>query len=183
MKLRTLAAGAFALALLTATMPLFAKDYFLASGRWDNVVLVIDLEKALDRTNDATPGAVVNRLRVTPDIDGNGTGKLDTIASGQPIMITIAPDQKKAYVVNHSGRSKPEDAKAFQHGHPGTVTVLDMSKALDPRMNGTLGAVEAIIDTGGFGPTGFAITPDGRYGVLAHAEDQGNEDGGRHITP
>ena len=182
MKLRTLAVGAFALALLTATMPLFAKDYFLASGRWDNVVLVIDLEKALDRANDATPGAIVNRLRVTPDIDGNGTGKLDTIASGQPIMITISPDQKKAYVVNHSGRSKPEDAKAFQHGHPGTVTVLDMSKALDPRMNGTLGAVEAIIDTGGFGPTGFAITPDGRYGVLAHAEDKGNEDGGRHIT-
>src|SRR5687767_15528879 len=46
------------------------------------------------------------RLRVTPDIDGSGTGKLDTIASGQPIIVTIAPDQKKAYVVNHSGRSK-----------------------------------------------------------------------------
>ncbi len=182
MKLRILAAGASALALQTVPMSATAKDYFLASGRWDNVVLVIDLEKALDRANDATPNAIVNRLRVTPDIDGNGTGKPDTIASGQPIIITIAPDQKKAYVVNHSGRSKPEDAKAFQHGHPGTVTVLDMSKALDPKMNGTLGAVEAIIDTGGFGPTGFAITPDGKYGALAHAEDKGNEDGGRHIT-
>jgi DNA-binding beta-propeller fold protein YncE len=182
MKQRTLAAGASALALLTITMPAMAKDYFLASGRWDNVVLVIDLEKALDRANDATPNAIINRLRVTPDIDGNGTGKLDTIASGQPIIITIEPDQMKAYVVNHSGRSKPEDAKAFQHGHPGTVTVLDMSKALDPRMDGTLGAVAAIIDTGGFGPTGFAITPDGKYGALAHAEDKGNEDGGRHIT-
>ena len=174
--------GASALALMAMGMPAMAKDYFLASGRWDNVVLVIDLEKALVPANDATPNAVVNRLRVTPDIDANGTGKPDTVSSGQPIIVAIAPGYKKAYVVNHSGRSKPEDAKAFQHGHPGTVTVVDLTKALDPKMSGTLDAVETIIDTGGFGPTGFAITPDGKYGALAHAEDKGNEDGGRHIT-
>jgi DNA-binding beta-propeller fold protein YncE len=176
MKAPIFAVGASALALLTIAMPAMAKDYFLASGRWDNVVLVIDLEKAIAPANDGTPNAVVNRLRVTPDIDGG------IISSGQPIVVAIAPGGKKAYVVNHSGRSKPEDAKAFQHGHPGTVTVVDLTKALDPKLNGTLGAVETIIDTGGFGPTGFAITPDGKYGALAHAEDKGNEDGGRHIT-
>jgi DNA-binding beta-propeller fold protein YncE len=182
MKASIATVGASALTLMTIGMPAMAKDYFLASGRWDNVVLVVDLEKALIPANDATANAIVNRLRVTPDIDATGSGKLDTIASGQPIVVTIAPDFKKAYVVNHSGRSKPEDAKAFQHGHAGTVTVVDLTKALDPKMNQTLGAVETIIDTGGFGPTGFAITPDGKYGALAHAEDKANEDGGRHIT-
>src|SRR6478735_2498660 len=83
-----------------------AKDYFLASGRWDNVVLVIDLERAIDPANDGTPKAVVNRIRVTPDIDATGTGKADTISSGQPITITIASDYRRAYVVNHSGRTR-----------------------------------------------------------------------------
>lgn len=159
-----------------------AKDYFLASGRWDNVVLVIDLDKAIDPANDATPNAVINRLRVTPDIDPKGSGKADTIASGQPIIVTIAPDQKRAYVVNHSGKATPEEAGAFQHGHAGSVTVIDLAKATDPKANGTLAAVETFIDSEGFGATGFAISPDGRHAALAHAEEKGNEDGGRHIN-
>ncbi|QZN98957.1 hypothetical protein [Chenggangzhangella methanolivorans] len=66
----TLAFSVAALAAATvAGGPALAKDYFLASGRWDNVVLVIDLEKAIDPKNDATPNAVINRLRVTPDIE------------------------------------------------------------------------------------------------------------------
>jgi DNA-binding beta-propeller fold protein YncE len=156
-----------------------AKDYFLASGRWDNVVLVIDLEKAIDPANDGTPKAVINRLRVTPDIQVDGK---TVISSGQPITIAISPDYKRAYSVNHSGRTKPELAAAFQHGHAGTVTVIDLTKALDPKHNETLGAVEGYIETGGFGPTGFAIAPDGRHAVLAHAEREGDEDGGRHIS-
>jgi DNA-binding beta-propeller fold protein YncE len=156
-----------------------AKDYFLASGRWDNVVLVIDLEKAIDPANDGTPKAVVNRLRVTPDIEVGGK---TVISSGQPISIAIAPDNRRAYVVNHSGRTSPEAAAAFQHGHAGTVTVLNLGKALDPASNGTLAAVEGYIETEGFGPTGFAIAADGRHAVLAHAEREGDEDGGRHIS-
>ncbi len=159
-----------------------AKDYFLASGRWDNVVLVIDLEMAIDPANDGTPKAVINRLRVTPDIDARGTGKADTISSGQPIIVAIAPDQKRAYVVNHSGKATPEEAGAFQHGHAGSVTVVDLTKALDPKANGTLAAVEGYIDSEGFGATGFAISPDGKHAALAHAEEKGNEDGGRHIN-
>lgn len=175
----TLLSGAFALAAFGPIQHAMAKDYFLASGRWDNVVLVIDLEKALDPANDGTPKAVVNRLRVTPDIQIDGK---TVISSGQPISIAISPDERKAYVVNHSGRSTPAAAGAFQHGHAGTVTVLDLTKALDPKHNETLGAVETYIDTGGFGPTGFAIAADGKHAVLAHAEQEGDEDGGRHLS-
>lgn len=156
-----------------------AKDYFLASGRWDNVVLVIDLEKAIDPANDATSRAVINRLRVTPDIEVDGK---TVTSSGQPIIVTIAPDYKRAYVVNHSGKSKPADAAAFQHGHPGSVTIVDLAKALDPKANGTLSAVAGYIDSEGFGATGFAISPDGKHAALAHAEQKGDEDGGRHIN-
>jgi DNA-binding beta-propeller fold protein YncE len=175
-------AGACFLGLLACVQPAAAKDYFLASGRWDNVVLVIDLQRALDPANDGTPNAVVNRLRVTPDIDAKGAGKADTVASGQPIIVAVAPGGKRAYISNHSGKTSPEAAAAFQHGHPGSVTVLDLAKATDPAANNTLAAVEAWIDSEGFGATGFAIAPDGRYAAIAHAEAEGNEDGGRHIN-
>jgi 6-phosphogluconolactonase (cycloisomerase 2 family) len=179
MQRTTLLGTMVALGAIATAQQALAKDYFLASGRWDNVVLVIDLDKAIDPANDGTPKAVVNRLRVTPDIQVDGK---TVVSSGQPISIAIAPDQRRAYVVNHSGRSTPEAAAAFQHGHAGTVTVVDLKKALDPASNGTLGAVEGYIETGGFGPTGFAIAADGKHAVLAHAEQEGDEDGGRHIS-
>jgi DNA-binding beta-propeller fold protein YncE len=178
--LRTMLLGTtLALCALGGAHQVMAKDYFLASGRWDNVVLVIDLEKALDPANDGTAKAVVNRLRVTPDIQVDGK---TVVSSGQPISIAIAADHRRAYVVNHSGRTAPEAATTFQHGHAGTVTVIDLKKALDPASNGTLGAVEGYIETGGFGPTGFAIAADGKHAVLAHAEQEGDEDGGRHLS-
>jgi DNA-binding beta-propeller fold protein YncE len=157
------------------------KNYMLASGRWDNTVIVIDVAKAIIPANDATPNAVVNRLRVTPDIDANGSGKLDTVASGQPITVSIAPDNLHAYIVNHSGKSTPAQAASFQHGWPGTVTVVNLTKALDPANNGTLNAVDAYIDSKGFGGTGFAITADQKYGVVANSESPDSEDGGNHI--
>lgn len=171
--------GAAALIFSGGTQGVMAKDYFLASGRWDNVVLVIDLEKAIDPANDGTPKAVLNRLRVTPDIEVDGK---TVAASGQPIIVTIAPDYKRAYVVNHSGRAKPADAAKFQHGHAGSVTIVDLAKAVDPKASGTLDAVAGYIDSEGFGATGFAISPDGKHAALAHAEREGDEDGGRHIN-
>jgi DNA-binding beta-propeller fold protein YncE len=179
MQRTTLLGTMVALCAIAAAQQAQAKDYFLASGRWDNVVLVIDLDKAIDPANDGTAKAVVNRLRVTPDIQVDGKS---VVSSGQPISIAIAPDQRRAYVVNHSGRSTPEAAAAFQHGHAGTVTVVDLKKALDPASDGTLNAVEGYIETGGFGPTGFAIAADGKHAVLAHAEQEGDEDGGRHLS-
>jgi DNA-binding beta-propeller fold protein YncE len=174
-----LLSGTTALALSGGSSQAMAKDYFLASGRWDNVVLVIDLDKAIDPANDGTPKAIANRLRVTPDIEVDGK---TVVSSGQPINVAISPDNRRAYIVNHSGRTRPELAAAFQHGHAGTVTVLDLGKALDPKSNGTLAAVEGYIETQGFGPTGFAISPDGKHAALAHAEREGDEDGGRHIN-
>ena len=157
------------------------RDYLLASGRWDNTVIVIDVAKALIPANDGTPNAVVNRLRVTPDIDATGNGKLDTIASGQPISVVVSGDQRRAYVSNHSGKSTPAQAASFQHGWPGTYTVLDLSKALNPANNGTLNAVSGYIDGENFGATGFAISPDQRYAAAAASETPDSEDGGRTI--
>ena len=81
----------------------------------------------------------------------------------------IAPDKRLAYIVNHSGRVSQDAARVFQHGHPGTVTVVNLEMALDPANDGTLNAVEGFIETEGAGPTGFAIAPDGKHAFLAHA--------------
>ena len=96
--------------------------------------------------------------------------------------MVIPPAGRFAYVVNHSGRATPAATAAFQHGHAGTVTVLDLQKVLDPANNGTTNAVVAIIPTGGFGPVGLAVTPDRRFALVSNAEGDGNEDGGRTIS-
>ncbi|MEO7246164.1 MAG: hypothetical protein ABIX12_13590 [Rubrivivax sp.] len=144
-------------------------------------MIVIDVAKAIDPANDATSNAVINRLRVTPDVDATGTGKLDTPASGQPINVVISPDQRRAYVVNHAGRATPAQSASFQHGWPGTVTVVNLAKALDPANNGTLNAVEAYIDSQNYGATGFAISPDQKYAAHASSEGPGTEDGARYL--
>jgi DNA-binding beta-propeller fold protein YncE len=156
--------------------------FLLVSGRWDNTVLVIDVQKAMDPANDGTPNAIVNRVRVTPDVDAKGTGAQDTPASGQPVNVVLSPDNRYAYVVNHSGSVAPAAAAAFQHGHAGTVTVHNVAKALDPANNMTLNAVDAIIPTRNFGPVGLAVTPDGRHALVSGSEGDGDEDGGRVIT-
>jgi DNA-binding beta-propeller fold protein YncE len=159
-----------------------AGPFVLVSGRWDNTVVVLDLAKALDPANDGTPNAVVNRLRVTPDIDAQGTGRADTPASGQPVNVVIPPQDRFAYVVNHSGSATEAAAAAFQHGHVGTVTALDLTKALDPGNQGTMNAMAAVIPTGGFGPVGLAVTPDGRFALVSNSEGDGDEEGGRTIS-
>ena len=159
-----------------------AGPYAVVSGRWDSTVIVIDLERALDPANDGTPNAVINRLRVTPDIDAKGTGTADTPASGQPVNVVIPPAGRLAYVVNHSGNATPAAAAAFQHGHAGTVTVVDLQKALDPANNGTMAAMAAVIPTGGAGPVGLTVTPDGRFALVSNSEGHGDEDGGRTLA-
>ena len=156
--------------------------FLFVSGRWDNVVSIVDLTRALDPANNGTPAAIISRVRVTPDIDADGDGVADTPASGQPVSLIVAADRRFAYVVNHSGRATPAAAAAFQHGHPGTVTVLNVAKALDPAHSGTTNAMEDIIDTGTAGPVGIAFTPDQSHLVVSSAEAEGYEDGGRQIT-
>lgn len=156
--------------------------HILVSGRWDNVVSVVDLRRALDPANDGTPQAIVNRIRVTPDVDADGDGIPDTIASGQPVNVVIPKAGRYAYVVNHSGRATPAAAAAFQHGHPGVVTVVDLKAALDPSSNNTTQAIADLIATGLAGPVGAAMTPDEKYLLVSCAEAAECEDGGAEIT-
>jgi DNA-binding beta-propeller fold protein YncE len=155
--------------------------FFIVSGRWDNTVALVELGRALDRRNDATPAAIIAAVRVTPDIDA-GHGVADTPASGQPVSVAVAADARTAYVVNHSGLATEAAATEFQHGHAGTVTVLDLARAFDPAHANTTSAVAAIIPTGTAGPVGIALTPDQKFLAVSSAEAAGREDGGREIT-
>jgi DNA-binding beta-propeller fold protein YncE len=156
--------------------------HILVSGRWDNVVSVVDLSRALDPTNHGTPNAIVNRPRVTPDVDSDGDGVPDVIASGQPVNVVIPKTGRYAYVVNHSGRATPAAAAAFQHGHPGVVTVVDLAAALDRASNGTTKAIAELIPTGLAGPVGAALTPDEKFLLVSCAEASESEDGGAEVT-
>ena len=156
--------------------------HLIVSGRWDNNVAVIDVAAALDPANDCTDRAVVSRPRVTPDVDTNGDGVPDAPASGQPVALTIDRAGRFAYVVNHSGAATPQAAGAYQHGHPGLITVLDVAAAIDPANNGALGAVAAFVPTGRTGPVGCGLAPDGRTLLVNCGEASESEDGGDEVT-
>jgi len=145
----------------------------LASGRWDNNLAVIDVARALDRANDATDRAVLALPRATPDLDG-------APASGQPVNLLCPPGSAHAYVVNHSGTASAAQASAYQHGHPGTLTVLDRARLL--ASDGTAGAIAGVIELGICGPVGIALSPDGAQILVSSAEAAGAEDGGAEIA-
>lgn len=154
----------------------------IVSGRWDNTVAVVDIGMALAPENDGTDASVLSRPRVTPDVDTDGDGRPDAPASGQPVAVAVDRENRFAYVVNHSGAATPAAAAAYQHGHPGIVTVLDVAKAQDPKHDQTLGAVADFIPTGRTGPVGPALTPDGRHLLVNCGEAEGSEDGGNEVT-
>jgi DNA-binding beta-propeller fold protein YncE len=156
--------------------------HLLISGRWDNNVAVVDVAAALLPENDGTDKAVVSRPRVTPDVDTDGDGKPDTPASGQPVSIVVDKAGRYAYVGNHSGAATPSGAGAYQHGHPGLITIVDLAKAMDPAHDGTLGAVAAFMPTGRTGPVGCALTPDGASLLVNCGEAEKSEDGGDELT-
>jgi DNA-binding beta-propeller fold protein YncE len=156
--------------------------HLIVSGRWDDNVAIVDVDKALASENDRTPNAVISRPRVTPDVDADGDGVPDAKASGQPVAITVDRQGRFAYVVNHSGAATPAGAAGYQHGHPGLVTVVDLEAARDPAHDGTLGAVAAFVPTGRTGPVGCALSPDGQTLLVNCGEAEGSEDGGDEIT-
>jgi DNA-binding beta-propeller fold protein YncE len=156
--------------------------HLIVSGRWDNWVAILDIGKALLPENNVTDRAVISRPRVTPDVDCNGDGVPDTPASGQPVGVTVDPEGRFAYVVNHSGQATPAAAGRYQHGHPGLITVVDIKAALDPACNGTLAAVAAFIPTGRTGPVGCGLTPDGKTLLVNCGEAAESEDGGDELT-
>ena len=156
--------------------------HLIVSGRWDNTLAIVDIEAALAASNDATPNAIISRPRVTPDVDTDGDGRADAWASGQPIIVAVDRAARFAYVVNHSGAATPEAAGAYQHGHPGLITVVDLAAVRDPIHTGTLGAVAGFIPTGRTGPTGCGFSPDGRTLLVNCGEATGSEDGGDEVT-
>ena len=156
--------------------------HLIVSGRWDDNVAIVDVDKALLPENDRTSNAIISRPRVTPDVDTDGDGVPDAKASGQPVAIVVDRAAKFAYVVNHSGAATPKGAAGYQHGHPGLITVVDLAKARDPAHDGTLGAVAAFMPTGRTGPVGCAITPDGKTLLVNCGEAEESEDGGDEIT-
>lgn len=83
----------YAAAVATAT----AAPYLLVSGRWDNTLVVIDLAKAMDPANDGTPSAIVNRVRVTPDLAPLPLVTTDKRPS-RPRGIAITPEGKYAAI-------------------------------------------------------------------------------------
>lgn len=156
--------------------------HLIVSGRWDNNVAVIDVARALAPENDGTASAIISRPRVTPDVDADGDGVAEAVASGQPVAVCVDAARRYAYIGNHSGAASPAAAGAYQHGHPGLITVLDIAKALDPAHDGTLAAVEAFVPTGRTGPVGIGLTPDGRTLLVNCGEAEGSEDGGDEVT-
>ena len=156
--------------------------HIIVSGRWDNNVAIVDIARALEPASDGTSRAVVARPRVTPDVDCNGDGIPDAAASGQPVSVLVDRAGRFAYIVCHSGAATPAAAGAYQHGHPGLVTVLDIAKALDPAHDGRLGAVAAFMATGRTGPVGLGLTPDGATLLVNCGEAAGSEDGGDEVT-
>lgn len=159
-----------------------SKGRLIVSGRWDDNVAIVDIATALRPENDGTSNAVISRPRVTPDLDLDGDGIPDARASGQPVAVAVDAAGHFAYVVCHSGNASPAAAGAYQHGHPGLVTVLDVAAAMDPAHDNTLGAVVDFISTGRTGPVGCALSPDGTKLLVNCGEDAGSEDGGDEVT-
>jgi DNA-binding beta-propeller fold protein YncE len=175
--------AAAALCLLALGEASAAGPYALIAGRRDPAVTVVDLAKALEAGNNGTTNAVISRVRVSPDVDTNGDGVVDAPASGLPSNLVIPKGGRYAYVVNHGGiTATPAQVAAFQHGWPGTVTVLDLKKALDPANNSTLNAVVSWVPTGGFGAVGLAVMADQKTALAPHSEGPGKEDGGRDLN-
>lgn len=156
--------------------------HLIVSGRWDDNVAIVDVEQALLPENDGTDRAVISRPRVTPDVDTDGDGVPDAPASGQPVAVAVDRAGRYAYVVNHSGAATPKAAGAYQHGHPGLITVIDLAAAKDPANDGGLGAVAAFVPTGRTGPVGCGLTPDGSTLLVNCGEAAESEDGGDEVT-
>ena len=169
-------------AALCAELVWAGETLVLVAGRRDPRITIIDLERALDPANSGTANAVLSRVRVTPDIDTNGDGIPDSPASGLPSNVVVSPDGRTAFAVNHAGNATPAAVNVFQHGHLGTVTVLDLRRALDPASNNTTHAIRAIIPTGFWGPVGLGLSPDRRFALVGNSESEGKEDGAREIS-
>jgi YVTN family beta-propeller protein len=131
------------------------RDLALVAGRRDKELIIVDLTRALDPKNTGTSNAVVARVPV---------GSL-------PSALLASPDGRSAYVVNHAGAADQQainraDKPFFQHGHRGSVTIVDIQKATTAPSQ----AVLSTVDAGGFGPVGLALSRDQKRLYVANSE-------------
>jgi DNA-binding beta-propeller fold protein YncE len=164
--------------------------YAVVTGRRDPRLIVIDLGRVSDPANNATSNAIVNRVRVSPDVPSIDPARVDAPligvqmkpADALPNNITIPPGSGRAFVVNHAGVSRPDDVESgMPHGYPGTLAVLDLAKLLDPGASTTTSAMIGDIYTGGNGPAGVVVTPDFKFALIGNSEGNNNEDGASEI--
>ncbi len=176
-------------ALLASGSAVADGPFALVTGRRDPRVIVIDIAKAMDPANAGTQKAIVSRVRITPDVPAIDPSRTDAKYIGVNHVpgdalsnnIVIGPDGK-AYVVDHAGLSRPVDVESgMPHGYPGAVTILDLKKALDPANADTTNAIDGIYSSGGGGPAGLVVTPNGHYAIVANSEGIGTEDGADQI--
>jgi YVTN family beta-propeller protein len=131
------------------------RDLTLVTGRRDKELIIVDLQRALEPKNSGTSNAVVARVPV---------GSL-------PSALLTSPDGRTAYVVNHAGAADQEainrgEKPLFQHGHRGSVTIVDIQKATSAPSQ----AVLSTVDAGGFGPVGLALSRDQKRLYVANSE-------------
>jgi DNA-binding beta-propeller fold protein YncE len=144
--------------LLAATLALLSDfavaadgSYVLVTGRRDPRIYAIDLNAALRPENSGTAKAIVSRSLVNPR-------RLDGKLLGDPANIKLSDDQKTAFVMNHHGAVV--NAEFLQHGGRGSVSVMDVRKMLDRKLDDTSQAVSSVYDLGWFGGVGLVILPD-----------------------
>jgi YVTN family beta-propeller protein len=152
----TAAASKFVLLIVCVSLAGCSGPFAVVAGRRDKELVVVDLQQALKAKNSGTGNAVSARVPV---------GSL-------PSAVLAGPDGRTAYVVNHAGAADQDainrgEKPLFQHGHRGSVTIVDISKASSAPPSQ---AVAATVDTGGFGPVGIALSADRKRLFVANSE-------------
>jgi DNA-binding beta-propeller fold protein YncE len=160
-----------ALLLVAADVALAEDLFILATGRRDPRIYAIDFKAALNPHNNNTPNAIVSRSKVHPD-------RLDGTPVGDPANVVLSEDQRTAYVVNHHGAVN--NAEFLQHGGRGSVSVMNVRKMLDRRLDNTTRALEHNFDSGYFGAVGLLVLPD--LLLVSHSENWLTEDGSNRIS-
>jgi YVTN family beta-propeller protein len=127
------------------------RPFVLATGRRDPRIYAIDLGTALLPSNNNTSNAIVSRSLVGPR-------RLDGTLLGDPSYITLDPDHRTAYVMNHHGAVN--NAEFLQHGGRANIAVMDVRKMIARKHDNTDHALIHNDDAGWFGGTQMVVLPD-----------------------
>jgi DNA-binding beta-propeller fold protein YncE len=161
----------FVLMLVAADWAAAEERFVLATGRRDPRIYAIDFEAALRPQNNNTPNAIVSRSKVHPD-------RIDGTPVGDPANIVLSEDNRTAYVINHHGAVS--NASFLQHGGRGSVSVMNVRRMLQRRLDNTARALERNFDSGYFGAVGLVVLSE--LLLVSHSENWLTEDGSNRIA-